>query len=790
MQTASCQLLLDDRQGAKPECLENRLVLAKKTSLCLEKTAGVVASTARYPRYSMPTSWSAADWRALGEGRYRGVVRALPADVNSDADAEASGTALSYHLRVRGADGGATQSIRVTHRQSVWVEVELRRSQRRDAGDADATVRFHSATDVATVGQLVVLPERVEISGEAGGRHFVLRSAPFAAAGRGGRARWEEALSRGRLPQQRLEGWAHALHSSAAVPYAVDVGADGDAVEEVTVPYVEEQAVDVRAFPAPLSSRFDHRRVGGDGEAMLIAARVRNAAGWPEGWAHCVGHLDVDGVWCKLVVWDGGDAATVPRWLPPASTAAERELELSGDSALIHADARGEFSFGSGSGSRLLGDSSSAFSTRSGSRRRRLRPSLSRNLSSRDIYRSTLGERSLPYRAAHSISGGSSISGMESYHAGGSTPTEVAVDCCAADGGASSPSIYPARSALRALPASQANNSHGRLVTARPRRSPSRRGSLRGSGDSDSSRENISAANLCMADPARSAGTSPRRGRQGRGPRSSVAGADASAARRRGSSRSADRNSNSNRSAATPSLLEASGRMLERWVEGWDTPRWRVDQRRQRRQQRGGGRNVGQQEQRGRERRLAIGNACAAVSSDDSDEIAARASQAAAGRQRNATGVAAAAGEVVSSDEETREAVIAAAERAEATAAAAAAMATPGCFSFLNPIVNGRGRRASSSSSWEAALGISKEGHLHQALRIVSSPWRGGSGSGRENYGRNGNRRSRRRGGRAAATAGDGRPMTGYDAACAGGILALGGIFAIRVAKRVLVGRS
>ena len=597
-----------------------------------------------------------------------------------------------------------------------------------------------------------------------------------------------------RLPlgvPERLEGWAHALHSSAAVPYAVDVGADGDAVEEVTVPYVEEQAVDVRAFPAPLSSRFDHRRVGGDGEAMLIAARVRNAAGWPEGWAHCVGHLDVDGVWCKLVVWDGGDAATVPRWLPPASTAAERELELSGDSALIHADARGEFSFGSGSGSWLLGDSSSAFSARSGSRRRRLRPSLSRNLSSRDLYRSTLGERSLPYRAAHSISGGSSISGMESYHAGGSTPTEVAVDCCAADGGASSPSIYPARSALRALPASQANNSHGRLVTARPRRSPSRRGSLRGSGDSDSSRENISAANLCMADPARSTGTSPRRGRQGRGQRSSVAGADASAARRRGSSRSADRNSNPNRSAAaTPSLLEASGRMLERWVEGWDTPRWRVDQRRQRRQQRGGGggggRNVGQQEQRGRERRLAIGNACAAVSSDDSDDIAARASQAAAGRQRNAT---TAAGEVVSSDEETREAVIAAAERAEATAAAAAAMATPGCFSFLNPIVNSRGRRV--SSSWEAALGISKEGHLHQALRIVSSPWRGGSGSGRENYDRNGNRRSRRRGGRAAATAGGGeRPMTGYDAACAGGILALGGIFAIRVAKRVLVGRS
>ena len=40
----------------------------------------------------MPTSWSAADWRVLGEGRYRGVVRALPADVNSNADAEASGT--------------------------------------------------------------------------------------------------------------------------------------------------------------------------------------------------------------------------------------------------------------------------------------------------------------------------------------------------------------------------------------------------------------------------------------------------------------------------------------------------------------------------------------------------------------------------------------------------------------------------------------------------------------------------------------------------------------------------
>lgn len=184
-------------------------------------------------------SWAQADHRALGEGRYRGILRALPVGVNAETDAEATGTALSYHLRVR-ADGSASQSIRVTHRQSVWVEVEPHGDGRSSslnvsiasssrsgaAGDADATVRFHSATDVATVGRLQLLPERVEISGEAGGRHFVLRSA-YADAGRGARERWEDALARGRLPRgDRLQGWAHALHSAAAVPYAVEIGAD------------------------------------------------------------------------------------------------------------------------------------------------------------------------------------------------------------------------------------------------------------------------------------------------------------------------------------------------------------------------------------------------------------------------------------------------------------------------------------------------------------------------------------------------------------------------------------
>eukprot|EP01045_Picozoa_sp_COSAG04_P057521 COSAG04_NODE_27454_length_283_cov_0.483696_1_plen_84_part_01 len=58
---------------------------------------------------------------------------------------------------------------------------------------------------------------------------------------RGGKR--EEAIWRGRLPAERLEGWAHALHAGAAVPYSVEVERDGNAVEEVTVPYIEEQEV-------------------------------------------------------------------------------------------------------------------------------------------------------------------------------------------------------------------------------------------------------------------------------------------------------------------------------------------------------------------------------------------------------------------------------------------------------------------------------------------------------------------------------------------------------------------
>ena len=225
-------------------------------------------------------SWSEAGHYELEPGRYRGVVRALPRGA-STSNAEASGTALAYTLQVLG-DGEARQSIRVTHRQTVWVELEVhddrsqsrRRSLERSDDRGIATVRFHSATDVATVGSLQLLPERAEISGVAGGRHFVLRSAPFTES-LSGRERWEEAIWRGRLPAERLEGWAHALHAGAAVPYSVEVLGDGNAVEEVTVPYIEEQEVLVWAFPPPLASRYDRRT----DDQTLVAVKILDSAG-------------------------------------------------------------------------------------------------------------------------------------------------------------------------------------------------------------------------------------------------------------------------------------------------------------------------------------------------------------------------------------------------------------------------------------------------------------------------------------------------------------------------------
>ena len=356
----------------------------------------------------MPSSWSQPDWRELGEGRYRGVVRALPAGVNADADVEASGTALAYHLRV-GPGAWATQTIRVTHRQPVTVEVEVDRNHGRGArwSPNQATVQFCSATDIPTVGRLVLSPERVEIAGEVAGQHFVLRSPPFVGTESSERAVWQSALRQGRLPPQRLEGWAHALHSATAVPYAVDIGIGGDAVEEVTVPYVEEQPVDVRVYPPPLFSRFERRSTAG---STLVAARVRDPSGWPEGWGHCVGQLEVDGVWCKLVVWGGKDPEAVPRWLPSASTAAERELEQSGTSALIHiGSSSGEVSIGPGS---RLGESS--FSTH---RRRRLRPGPAG------------AARHSPRRAGLAGTRSQQVDSLSS--SGSSAANYVEVDCCA-----------------------------------------------------------------------------------------------------------------------------------------------------------------------------------------------------------------------------------------------------------------------------------------------------------------------------------------------------------------------
>ena len=41
-------------------------------------------------------------------------------------------------------------------------------------------------------------------------------------------------------------------------------------------------------------------------------------AAWPHGWEHCVGHLELEGAWSKLVCWDGAHS-NVPRWLPAAN---------------------------------------------------------------------------------------------------------------------------------------------------------------------------------------------------------------------------------------------------------------------------------------------------------------------------------------------------------------------------------------------------------------------------------------------------------------------------------------
>ena len=692
----------------------------------------------------MPSSWSQPDWRELGEGRYRGVLRALPAGVNADADVEASGTALAYHLRV-GAGDWATQTIRVTHCQPVTVEVEVDRYQAHSArwSPNQATVRFCSATDIPTVGRLVLSPERVEIAGEVAGQHFVLRSPPFLGTESRERAIWQSALRKGRLPQQRLEGWAHALHSATAVPYAVDIGIAGDAVEEITVPYVEEQPVDVRVYPPPLFSRFDRRSTAG---STLVAVRLRDPSGWPEGWGHCVGHVDVDGVWCKLVVWGGNDPETVPRWLPSTSTAAERELELSGNSALIHiGSSRGEFSIGSGS---RIGESSFAMH-----RRRRLLPG------------SAGAIRQSPRRAERVRTVSQDVDSLSSS---ASSANFVEVDCCAADGAALSPNRR--RTALHVLPASSANAS-ARLSTARARRSPVRRRGGTSAGSSSDRSSSVQSrspqrsvrANLCMSDLGNDAGPSPFL----EPARETMVISPRVRSRSRSRSRSRERRSQSTQQGSSnitsshrPSTLEpVSGRRIGTRVDGmadWNTPRWRVEQRRQRRQQR---------QKRDTSSGISkITAACSGLSSEESDS-------------EDETGVSTSSG----SSSET-----AARRTARRTAAeldsdsdsedsddiSALTAGNPGCFACLTrPLVDSRGRRV---TSWEAAMGVNRHGQFHHALRVVSAVWRGGVGSATDSQ------RRRRRNSSAP------RPMTGVDAACAVGILGVGALCTLHVLRRVL----
>lgn len=278
----------------------------------------------------------------------------------------------------------------------------------------------------------------------------------------------------------------------------------------MTVSYTDEQAVEVRAFPPPLSSRYGRARgATAVGDAMVVAARIHDPATWPSGWAHAVGHVDVDGVWCKLVVWDGSGepGASVPRWLQPATAAAERALELAGeeDGLLMH-DSRGEWTVGSGSLLPGAGGFNNSFS--------QSRSRSDRSLRSR---RSTLVDRSIGY----------------SPYLGAEDDRVAAVDCCNAAGDAS-----PRRggsSGYRGDVGGVSERGVGRLVSARPRRSPARNSDVSGS------------PTLCVATPG---SDNPRRGSSARG----------NSSRSDSSRRRPVRRVSNGRRDAEPSLLGAFNR--------------------------------------------------------------------------------------------------------------------------------------------------------------------------------------------------------------------------------------